>query len=160
MQRWPCLIHNGILEILILLIKLKSFISKIINIDILIKQSSKGYYCESGIAIFAWRVKWNYAYSHFKSNLNLKRPCFKIEIKSLLFIFHIFQKKNLFTSSHLNDFPFKLFLIIHLHIFYLLFTTLSTASTTVSGRGPVNPRHSLVIIVNIIKSQYIHYFSS
>ena len=35
----------------------------------LIKQSSQGYRCESGIAIFAWRVTWNYAYGPFKMNL-------------------------------------------------------------------------------------------
>ena len=27
----------------------------------------KGYRCESGIAIFAWRITWNYAYSPFKT---------------------------------------------------------------------------------------------
>ena len=32
----------------------------------LIRQSFQGYRCESGIAIFIWRVIWNYAYSPFK----------------------------------------------------------------------------------------------
>ena len=32
----------------------------------LIRQSFQGFRCKSGIAIFAWRVTWNYAYSLLK----------------------------------------------------------------------------------------------
>ena len=37
----------------------------ILNILYLITQSFKGYRCKSGIALFVWRVTWNYAYSPF-----------------------------------------------------------------------------------------------
>ena len=36
-----------------------------ISISYLIRKSFQGYHCKSGIAIFAWRVTWNYAYSPF-----------------------------------------------------------------------------------------------
>ena len=31
----------------------------------------QGYCCESGIALFAWRVTWNYAYSPFKLEIRV-----------------------------------------------------------------------------------------
>ena len=50
--------------------KIISFLG--INIDILfylIRQRFQAYRCESGIAIFAWRVPWNYAYSPFNTTV-------------------------------------------------------------------------------------------
>ena len=38
-------------------------LSKLISHSYLIKQSFSGYRCESEIAIFAWKVPWNYASS-------------------------------------------------------------------------------------------------
>ena len=39
--------------------------------DIFIRLRFQGYRCESGIAIFAWRVIWDYAYSPFNTTGNV-----------------------------------------------------------------------------------------
>ena len=45
-------------------------------------QRFKGYRCESGTAIFAWRITWNYAYSPFKTKTT------KVIIKLKIFKTH------------------------------------------------------------------------
>ena len=44
-------------------------------------QRFQEYRCESGIALFAWRVSWNYPYSPF----NIGWPCYSILINVLFF---------------------------------------------------------------------------
>ena len=45
----------------------------------LIRQSFQGYLCESGIAIYAWKVSLNYAYSPFKSILKYETNPFNVK---------------------------------------------------------------------------------
>ena len=46
-----------------------------ISSTFLIRLRFQWYRCESGIAIFAWRVAWNYANSPFKSSIFLLMGC-------------------------------------------------------------------------------------
>ena len=133
MQRWPFPIHNGILEsfacssmnyLLMLLflywcisIVFLEAVEKLIEIytfrirkttlsfTFLIRFRFQGYHWKSNIAIFVWRVTWNYTYSPFFSSdpPNTTHPKGKwIEFKDFnrsgIFKLWSVQLKEIFTS--------------------------------------------------------------
>ena len=69
---------------------------------LLIRRKFQGYRCESDIAFFAWKVTWNYAYSHFKGTKSRVKKHQTVFMKNAKWIKYNLWILSLKISSYLE----------------------------------------------------------